>query len=188
MWLGKALAFPKVALNAPENKLRPTNKKKCCVNCAYDPRKEICFIQWYEIINNHTIKVDEIDKTVSCLKLCWHPNVGSKSSLSLSKEYMLVLVENIQEVVHIVEKTLSCQSEISQVVGGMRKKGQKSTMLVGYQNRFTLIVYTITVAHLKTAKSHYHVDNLNQKKNDDIFCDSLTPTEFDSGIQCGKAE
>lgn len=111
VWLGKGLAFLRVALDAIENTLCPTHKKKCCVKFAYSCVKELCFIQWYEAIISQIRKVYKIDKTLSSSRICLHQNVGGKDSLSPSKEYVLVPVESKRGVVRVVEKNFELSVE-----------------------------------------------------------------------------
>lgn len=50
-------------------------------------------------------KINEIEKTLECLRLWWHKISGSENSLS-PKKYALIPVEIIRVVVHVVKKKL----------------------------------------------------------------------------------
>lgn len=38
-----------------------------CAGTTYEVRKEIFFLQWYEILNAKTLKGDKIDKKYGCI-------------------------------------------------------------------------------------------------------------------------
>ncbi|NJK52916.1 MAG: hypothetical protein HC936_08975 [Leptolyngbyaceae cyanobacterium SU_3_3] len=141
VWIGKVLSFLRIASDVLENGLCPSHKKTCCIKCAYDAGKELCFVQWYEVLSNKIEKIDEIEKTLECLRIRWHRNPGSESNLSPSKEYALIPVESIRGVVHVVKRKFelpvltepTCQRMDAERTGGSDVGWLSETF---YVNRF----------------------------------------------------
>lgn len=83
--------------------------KKSCIKSAYDPKKELCFLQRYKIVTRQLFKIDKIVETLSCIRSRWHRNPERAKILFFSKEDALIPVESIKCVVHVVNKNLDIQ-------------------------------------------------------------------------------
>ena len=104
VWFGKIICFLRVRKPSKESKECDRHQRRSCPACDNDTSKEICFLQWYELISTDMLPLDDFDKTLNCIRLRWQRNEGIVDKLQPSKEYGLVPVESIRGVVHVVRK------------------------------------------------------------------------------------
>lgn len=74
------------------------------LNCKDDADKKHCFVQWYEVVNMKSVKVHQTDRGLGCIRLREHRSAEISDSSSVSKEYVLIQVESVKDVVHVVEQ------------------------------------------------------------------------------------
>lgn len=138
-------------------------KKKCCVKCAFDTGLELRFIQCNKIISKQIMRLNKTDKTLNCLRRCWHINFSCKNSLPQTISTRSFQWRVYGEQCISWKESLKYQSKIIQLVDEIKKKWKNLVMMIGYWECFTWIVFTNTAVHLKIANSHKQHDSLIQK-------------------------
>lgn len=84
----------------------PSVTKKTCLKCTYDADKGLCSVLLFEVVNEKSLNVDQVDGGFRSIQPRWHSSTEAPDSLSTSKEYALVPVEIIPGVVHVLERNL----------------------------------------------------------------------------------
>lgn len=73
-----------------------------CDDCWHKLEPEHCFVQRYEFMCGNVLKVDAIDRALTCLGIKWHRNPGDHTKFEAKREFGFVPVETILEVAHVV--------------------------------------------------------------------------------------
>lgn len=63
--------------------------------------KEFCFVQYLEVLSNEDLKIDNVDTTLSCVRLKWQQSKSGDKFLP-GNELELIFSNNIRGLVHIV--------------------------------------------------------------------------------------
>lgn len=141
VWFGRALTFVRINDGSDTIPCDKHSRKECTLCQSASTTRELCFLQFYEILSCNALPIDKVDERLGCIRLRWHRTDGIDGVLSASKEYGLVPVDSLRGKVHIVPADCAMES-ISE--SDQRKRALKETCSgepswssqVFYLNRF----------------------------------------------------
>lgn len=70
--LGKVIHFLRVRNATGETSRCSDQERRACAVCTFDPTSKLCFLQWYEVLDNSALRVDDIESALTCIRLRWH--------------------------------------------------------------------------------------------------------------------
>lgn len=88
-----------------------------------DPTPEICFLQWYVVIENSALPVDGNYSALNSVGMSWHRSDGVPGILDSGREYGFVCVKSIRVLVHVFWiKILTMWALIMMMVGNNQQR------------------------------------------------------------------
>lgn len=140
VWFGKALTFVRLPPVTRNGMGKETDRDRYSALDTETTCREFCFLQFYEVLGEEKLSVDEMDSTLKCIRLRWHRTQGN-NIYSSGKEFGLVPVECIKGKVHVVRADFAMP-----IIGNhVRKKKEVESLRDGedgwashifYLNRF----------------------------------------------------
>lgn len=103
---GKILCFIKLCDNMTSKKMCDGRGYQSCPLCFHDAKKELCFLQLYEVLQPDNAPTDTAKKCLNCLQLRWQWSLGIACQLLPSNESGLVSIEFIRFVICVLEKSI----------------------------------------------------------------------------------
>lgn len=107
LWFAKTLCFLKLSVSEKTGIESNYAKRLDQSFCCSPKQSEYCFVQYFKILCDRRMKMDAIDIILNCVCLRWLRTAGEKGHLAPAREFGLVSVNSIREVVQIVRKNSS---------------------------------------------------------------------------------
>lgn len=102
LWFAKVLLVVKIRHTRKSNEQCRTHKRQCCIECELHWDEGMAFVQWFEVINERMLPIDEIDCTLKCVRLIWQQTSGQASQLTSAPEFSLILLEFVRGYANLV--------------------------------------------------------------------------------------
>lgn len=105
-WFGKIIRFAKTTKPKASGNYCCHDVQKC-TRCDHSSRDDLCFVHWYEIINDSLVEIHTSGKELDCARLRWQRNPGENIQFESSGDFELVPVEGLPGLVQVVPKDLN---------------------------------------------------------------------------------
>lgn len=92
-------------------------------------RMELCFVQFFEVLDKDYLSIDQVDSALDCIQPQWQQSKDAGWRTKTGNVYGLVPVDSLREMVHIIgsdefieklSRSTLCQKEISNLAGPER--------------------------------------------------------------------
>lgn len=95
VWFGRALAFIHTRGNDEDGYVCRHRQCNGCQICNIQRSNELCFIQYYQVLEDNHLKIDAIDRALECVQLRWDRTEGKPGELAAAKQFGLVPVGSL---------------------------------------------------------------------------------------------
>lgn len=103
-WFAKVLRFFRIKNNSSHKRQRHANENDYCEGRTNKPYQALCFVQWYEVLNEEVLSIDNIDKSLSCTGPMWEIRLKKPHALSASEAFGHISLERTRSAVRVVPK------------------------------------------------------------------------------------
>ncbi|MEM9680054.1 MAG: hypothetical protein AAF901_06990 [Bacteroidota bacterium] len=134
LWFAKVLGFINLESKGvirPGTNTCMIHNRDDCKTCHPDYVNQYAFVKYYDVLSEESVPIDEIDKCLNCIRLCWSKSNPVQKDRDSGKVYGLCPVDSIEGRIHVVEF-----SGMLELIDGSNTYKEKVIQKVGPEKRW----------------------------------------------------